>query len=218
MRDNSIVFRYCSPPDRCEKCQSLKVISGTDATTLSVCPQCEWRCLRCNTVKNRGDFYRGILSGTRKKSNGKLYPRWGPCRDCSKTLNKTNAAARKESGKALSYERLESTKRIRLNTMLKREYGITLATYEQMALEQGGVCKICRKEETEVSTVGQTKPNRLSVDHDHETGKVRGLLCYKCNQAIGCLRHSIPLLNAAIQYLIESEGGSDEQSRDVRTE
>lgn len=58
---------------------------------------------------------------------------------------------------------------------LKRRYGITLEDFDRMKAEQGGVCAICLKREAKV------------VDHDHKTGRVRGLLCGGCNGAIGIL-------------------------------
>jgi len=59
---------------------------------------------------------------------------------------------------------------------LKREYGMTLADYDKMFAEQKGLCKIC----------GDDSLNkRLAVDHDHQTGEVRGLLCGSCNTKLG---------------------------------
>ena len=66
--------------------------------------------------------------------------------------------------------------------------------YEQ----QNGVCAICGKPETKVQ-YGKIQP--LTVDHNHETGKVRGLLCFNCNIAIGKLKDDIVLLEKAIDYL-----------------
>ena len=79
--------------------------------------------------------------------------------------------------------------------MLKRRYGITLEQYEAMLESQNGKCAICK---------GDCLTGRnLAVDHDHETGKVRGLLCSKCNQGLGQL-NNIELLQRAIDYLKES--------------
>jgi|SRR6266576_5149635 len=60
---------------------------------------------------------------------------------------------------------------------------------------QGGKCAICGYSKR------TAKDKRLSVDHDHATGKVRGLLCSQCNTAIGMLRESLALLGAAAVYL-----------------
>jgi hypothetical protein len=59
----------------------------------------------------------------------------------------------------------------------ERQFGITQAQYDEMLIQQEGVCAICRRP--------QSGRNRLAVDHDHNTGKVRGLLCSMCNAALG---------------------------------
>jgi hypothetical protein len=74
---------------------------------------------------------------------------------------------------------------------LKR-YGLTLNDYEQMYIRQHGQCAIC-------SVVVQGE--RMCVDHDHATGKVRGLLCRLCNKSLGGFRDSVDLLRKAVAYL-----------------
>lgn len=76
----------------------------------------------------------------------------------------------------------------------KKRYGITLADYNRMFSGQDGKCAICGNEHVEGSA-------KLAVDHNHMTGKVRGLLCRDCNQAIGHMHDSIELLEKAIIYL-----------------
>lgn len=76
---------------------------------------------------------------------------------------------------------------------LKRGYGITEAQYDEMVASQDGKCRICRS----ACKTGQ----RLSVDHCHKTGKVRGLLCKNCNNAIGLFKDDPELLRRAIEYL-----------------
>lgn len=75
---------------------------------------------------------------------------------------------------------------------LKRAYGISLATYDKILASQNNTCAIC----------GAT-PNgrRLAVDHDHRTGKIRGLLCVGCNRGIGYFKDSPKLLLLASRYL-----------------
>lgn len=76
---------------------------------------------------------------------------------------------------------------------LQRLYGITLEKYVEMFVAQGEVCAICKEK-------CQTKKS-LSVDHDHQTGIVRGLLCNRCNRALGMFKDNKILLIRAAQYL-----------------
>ena len=85
------------------------------------------------------------------------------------------------------------------NASLRKLYGITIDVYEEMLACQKGKCSICRRRETRKGRTGKVK--MLSVDHCHRTGKVRGLLCHKCNNAIGCLQESITIFERVIAYL-----------------
>lgn len=81
---------------------------------------------------------------------------------------------------------------------LQRFYGLTLAEYEAMFAAQGGLCAICQRPET-MTQKGKLKA--LSVDHDHETGAVRGLLCSACNRALGFLGDDLHRVSEAAAYL-----------------
>ena len=84
----------------------------------------------------------------------------------------------------------------------RKFYGIDLADYQRMFVEQGGVCAICRQPETAKSRwnpAGEAK--WLSVDHDHTTKVVRGLLCTGCNSVLGHSRDDANVLRAAAGYL-----------------
>jgi len=63
---------------------------------------------------------------------------------------------------------------------LKCRYGMSVEEYDAMAAEQEGLCAICLASEAQPGT-----GSRLHVDHNHTTGKVRGLLCSRCNKALG---------------------------------
>jgi hypothetical protein len=82
---------------------------------------------------------------------------------------------------------------------LRRAYGLNYGDYEKMFADQNGLCAICGTSDT-----GRRKA--FHVDHCHETGKIRGLLCGNCNSGIGNLRDDIGLLNKAIKYLEGSRG------------
>lgn len=81
---------------------------------------------------------------------------------------------------------------VRCNT-LRRNYGISLERYNAILEAQGFKCSMC--------PTPHTDDNKLHVDHCHDTGRVRGLLCMSCNTGIGKLNHDINTLNAAIAYL-----------------
>ncbi len=76
---------------------------------------------------------------------------------------------------------------------LKRKYGIPLEQYEEMLETQGGVCAICKKPRPDERT--------LHVDHDHVTGKIRGLPCFRCNNALGDFEEEYDLFVSAAEYL-----------------
>lgn len=84
---------------------------------------------------------------------------------------------------------------------LKIAYGITPEQYDEMHNSQGGVCAICRKPETVVDPKKGLR--RLAVDHDHVTGRVRGLLCINCNNGLGRFGDSPERLAAALAYLVK---------------
>ncbi len=80
------------------------------------------------------------------------------------------------------------------NAHLKRTYGIDLTQYNQLLIEQNSCCKICKRHRSELT-------QDLHTDHDHKTGKVRGLLCFNCNQGLGNFKDSKGLLISAFEYL-----------------
>lgn len=100
----------------------------------------------------------------------------------------------------LHYHTDENQKRLSKNLSrtwdlrLKRNYGITSLEYDELLSQQDNSCAICQN-----SAIDNGK--RLAVDHCHVTGKVRGLLCHKCNNAIGLLYDSSKVLFRAFEYL-----------------
>lgn len=77
---------------------------------------------------------------------------------------------------------------------IARQYDITLLQYDEMLRQQSGSCAIC----------GKKRPGgggRFHIDHDHKTGKIRGLLCSNCNRALGLMQDNFEILSAAARYL-----------------
>lgn len=129
------------------------------------------RCSSCKIKKPLGEFYR---------SKNETYGRHGRCTSCVKVRYLSDSA--KEVKK--SYNRARS-----------RKYGtgFTEEEFEQKLEKQGGLCAIC----------GASKPSSKSLhaDHCHETKTKRGVLCQKCNMAIGLFRDNTELMERAIMYL-----------------
>lgn len=103
-------------------------------------------------------------------------------------------------GCLLRFHSLEKAKEMLLNKPItSRERNIQLRygenRYDELFSSQNGVCKICGKPET------MKGRKFLSMDHNHITGKIRGLLCYRCNLAIGLLFEDTTNLQKAIDYL-----------------
>jgi hypothetical protein len=83
--------------------------------------------------------------------------------------------------------------RASLDSRFKRKFSLTLADRDAMVEAQGGGCKVC--------SILFDSVIRPCLDHDHTTGKVRGILCSKCNKALGLLQDNIEALTRAVSYL-----------------
>lgn len=75
-----------------------------------------------------------------------------------------------------------------------KKYGLTIDDFDRMLQEQNGKCAVC-------FGLPSGRHNQFHVDHDHKTGKVRGLLCHFCNAALGMVRDNSDTLAALIKYL-----------------
>jgi hypothetical protein len=131
-------------------------------------------CTKCHIGKPLSDFYRQATTSDGRGS-------W--CKDC----NKANVA---EWVKANPDKAAEAFRRGKM----RYKYGITHQEYSDMLAAQGGVCKICRRDPS-------TTNRRLHLDHDHDTGQVRGIVCHQCNIGIGMFQNSPERLRAAADYL-----------------
>ena len=134
-------------------------------------------CTVCKEVKSASFF-------TRRKTHrpGKLVSICNPCK-----VNYNKARREHEPEKVAEIER---------KSKFKKQYGISLDDYYRMLENQNGVCAICKA----------LKPSKrtkyFSVDHCHNTSRVRGLLCTKCNRGLGFFNDKPELLKAAANYLI----------------
>ena len=81
----------------------------------------------------------------------------------------------------------------------QRNYGITESEYEVKKYLQDHTCMICGTEGFIIGKNGHSE--KLVVDHDHDTGQVRDLLCHNCNRALGLFQDNVEILSAACSYL-----------------
>jgi hypothetical protein len=129
-------------------------------------------CTKCGVTKDIVEFY---------KRGGKQSPntRHNHCKECTKKrVSATPSIIKREQA-------------------LKRMYGITQQDYDVMLTEQNNQCAICKTTEPG----GRHTSNYFVVDHCHNTGKVRKLLCHHCNTALGLVGDNIGTLQAMIEYL-----------------
>lgn len=126
---------------------------------------------------------------------------------CVKKINRTKIAILSKA-KKLKLKRKRC--KFRSNTKAYncfRRYGITPKDYDSLFEKQKGVCAICKKVELSENQYGV---KRLCVDHNHATGKVRGLLCHKCNLMLGYAEDSYCRLISGVYYLVNHNKGDME--------
>lgn len=116
-----------------------------------------------------------------------------------KNPEKVKEANRKNREKRKEYYNSPERKLKYRSWELERKFGITHEDYELMLAEQDGVCKICKQHRV------ASNKYYMAIDHCHNTGKIRGILCTRCNTAIGLLEENIDNLNNAIKYLMENK-------------
>jgi len=151
-------------------------VSTWRTTGIKWCPTCK--------VEKPLDAYTILKRGARKG-----HP-VGACKQCRTVLHKT----RKRKDPTI-YERIEWPAK------LKSLYGITREQYDALLAEQKGCCAICGSAASYSRNYKFTGLAKFSVDHCHTTGKVRGLLCTKCNRALGLLNDSIETVLRMAKYL-----------------
>jgi hypothetical protein len=135
-------------------------------------------CCRCRRVKSITDFYKN------KQAARGLQ---GICKDC------TREASRQWRTRNRIKDRQYAQKH-----RLREKFGITIDHYQALLDQQGGKCAICNGVE-QVASNGISR--LMAVDHNHDTGSIRGILCTNCNRAIGLLHDDPVILQKAIAYL-----------------
>ena len=156
------------------------------------------RCGHCGQDKPAEEF-----NLSRKVRRGRQYN----CKECARAIAREHQRAWRAT-----MTREEQT-RYNRNAALKRLYGLTLEDYERLLAAQGGVCAIC--ESPPGANGGPGTRRFLAIDHNHATGKIRGLLCHHCNVAIGYLHEDLTLFDKARAYLARSLNSSLDEIDDI---
>lgn len=134
------------------------------------------KCIVCKKIKPFGEYHR---------QNERKDGRNSTCKKCR--LDKQREKRRTFEGKLVTQR-----------YAFKRNFGITLDDYWDLMKAQDGVCAVCGQPETKISRGALC---RLSVDHNHQSNVIRGLLCHGCNAGIGLLKEDVEVLKKAIEYL-----------------
>lgn len=174
---------------------------GKDGYCRGMCSSCYGKAYRSGTIQLQLPLDRHSLTEVDRAAKRAVCSICGPvairvrsnqttpeCMTMRRKHRRARSSARRTGGKTYPAGP-ESGRRWRI----KAKYGMTLEDVQLLEDAQGGVCAIC----------SAVPDGKLNVDHDHETGKVRGLLCRSCNLALGFFRDSRDLLEAASAYLGE---------------
>lgn len=154
-------------------------------------------CRRCSAQKPVGEFYAdrrtpdGLRTWCKDCWNAYSRSRWA-----SGVTDRTRKAVRDKAWREANPEKQRAITR---RNNLKRSYGITVEEYDAMFAAQNGCCAACGTTDS-----GDPRFDTFSVDHDHATGDVRGLLCSNCNRALGLARDSVDTLMSLAAYLLKS--------------
>lgn len=141
-------------------------------------------CTKCNKNKDLNQF---------SKDNAKKDGLYSSCTECRTAHNNSDSA------KKIKKEWRINNKPLMREKNYKKSYGMSIDDYNVLFEKQNGKCAICGSVETK-----RKASNFFAVDHCHKTGKVRGLLCDRCNVGIGSLEDSYDIVLSAANYLRKS--------------
>lgn len=153
----------------------------------------------CNKCKNCCKAYdkteQGIARFSKWRNSGHGKAKTKEYNDLPSSRKKRAEWEKTEAGKkaVAKYRGKIQYKVQTTDRVLRDRFGLSLDEFNKMLISQNGVCAICGK----VNTNGR----RLAVDHDHETLKIRALLCHKCNLALGLLDENVSVFKNCIEYI-----------------
>ena len=129
--------------------------------------------------------------------------------DYEKHKEKRKATVREYMNSRISPKQRKRKKMQDRERHIVKKYGITEEMYHDMSREQGDMCSICKKHKDDVLLPDNPRSGQRTrpfvIDHCHKTNKVRGLLCNKCNTALGLFNDDVELLGIAQEYLIKTQ-------------
>jgi len=180
---------------KCKKCTSSESKAYYSKRKNMDKPRAEFKprpCTKCGVVKDKDDF------GAEKRARDGYYRQ---CRECRyKAINEArkrrvekhgwDAVRDLDDANAYSREwRRNNPGRVRAS-MIRHKYGLSLQEVENLIASQDGKCAICREAQED-----------LQIDHCHDSGKVRGMLCGPCNRALGLFKDNPNSIKRAVEYL-----------------
>lgn len=148
-------------------------------------------CTKCKKKKSLSEFYKHKTQKDGLSSQCIICIRKYQSGYC-KRRSSQDSNYYKEKYQKQKIKQSKRSKEAQFNGHLKRRYGITLEDYDKMFEQQKGLCVLCGLPE-----IGR----RLAVDHNHQTGKIRGLLCHQCNCCIGFIENKNLSVKKIQKYL-----------------
>jgi uncharacterized metal-binding protein len=143
-------------------------------------------CSKCKQSKALAEFYKKKTAKDGLNSH---------CMDCVDSYSRNHYRNNKEKVLSRSNAWAKSHPVSRKFTRLKNLYGVTREQYDKIFEVQAGCCKLCGISQTELKKT-------LVIDHNHKTGRIRGLLCNPCNAALGLFKENAETLKKAVEYVI----------------
>lgn len=154
------------------------------------------RCPQCKYLKDETLF--------RFRSGNRSHQRDSWCNDCRNQYTREWKKGNPDWERQYKEKNLDRIGLANRKSYIKRTYGLTWEQFEALIEKQKGTCAVCRTRpvSTEIRRRGENRAS--TVDHDHVTGKVRGVLCTPCNLLLGYAQDDPVILQQAIDYLKEA--------------
>jgi hypothetical protein len=178
----------------CSKCKAKKLLTEFHKkSNLTKHPDGFYsQCRQCVSAYMKAKYEN---NPERDKEKSRIYRQSNPdkARACVIAWRKNNREAHLDMKRRSGIKNRESSRERRM----QRCYGISILEYDKICESQSNSCAICKSTKSLLRKGSQ----HWNVDHDHKTGKVRGLLCYLCNSALGHFQDDSERIRKAIEYL-----------------